>query len=72
MIIELVSNYGLFLLKTLTIVISILFIISYSRSSKDKESDGNFEIKNINKDLDAIEENIKKRLLPQQLLLLLD
>jgi len=63
MILELVSNYGLFLLKTLTIVISILFIISYSRSSKDKESDGNFEIKNINKDLDAIEENIKKRFL---------
>ena len=63
MILELISNYGLFLLKTLTIVISILFVISFAMNSKKSVTEGSLDIKNINKDLDSIEENIKKNIL---------
>ena len=63
MFIELLSNYGLFLLKTLTVLISILLIISFIVNSKKSDNAGNIEIKNINKELDSIEENIKKNIL---------
>ena len=61
MFIDLLSNYGLFLLKTLTVLISILLIISFIINSKKSDSRGSIEIKNINKELNTIEENIKKK-----------
>ena len=63
MFIDLLSNYGLFLLKTLTVLISILLIISFIINSKKSDSRGSIEIKNINKELNTIEENIKKNIL---------
>ena len=63
MFIELLSNYGLFLMKTLTVLISILLIISFIVNSKKSDQSGSIEIKNINKELDSIEENIKKNIL---------
>ena len=63
MFIELLSNYGLFLIKTLTVLISILLIISFIVNSKKSDQSGSIEIKNINKELDSIEENIKKNIL---------
>ena len=63
MFIELLSNYGLFLMKTLTVLISILLIISFIVNSKKSDQSGSIEIKNINKELNSIEENIKKNIL---------
>ena len=63
MFIELLSNYGLFLMKTLTVLISILLIISFIVNSKKSDRSGSIEIKNVNKELDSIEENIKKNIL---------
>ena len=63
MFIELLSNYGLFLIKTLTVLISILLIISFIVNSKKSDQSGSIEIKNINKELDSVEENIKKNIL---------
>ena len=63
MFIELLSNYGLFLMKTLTVLISILLIISFIVNSKKNDQSGTIEIKNVNKELDSIEENIKKNIL---------
>ena len=63
MFIELLSNYGLFLIKTLTVLISILLIISFIVNSKKSDQSGSIEIKNVNKELDSIEENIKKNIL---------
>ena len=63
MFIELLSNYGLFLMKTLTVLISILLIISFIVNSKKSDQSGSIEIKNVNKELDSIEENIKKNIL---------
>ena len=63
MFIELLSNYGLFLIKTLTVLISILLIISFIVNSKKSDRSGSIEIKNVNKELDSIEENIKKNIL---------
>ncbi|MDC0482154.1 protease SohB [Gammaproteobacteria bacterium] len=60
---ELLSNYGLFLIKTLTVLISILLIISFIVNSKKSDQSGSIEIKNVNKELDSIEENIKKNIL---------
>ena len=63
MFIELLSNYSLFLIKTLTVLISILLIISFIVNSKKNDQSGTIEIKNVNKELDSIEENIKKNIL---------
>ena len=63
MILELFSNYGLFLLKTLTVLISILFILSFIINSKKNKTEGNLQITNINKDLENLEEYIKKNIL---------
>ena len=63
MFIELLSNYSLFLIKTLTVLISILLIISFIVNSKKSDQSGSIEIKNVNKELDSIEENIKKNIL---------
>ena len=63
MFIELLSNYGLFLMKTLTVLISILLIISFIVNSKKSDQSGSIEIKNVNKELNSIEENIKKNIL---------
>ena len=63
MFIELLSNYGLFLMKTLTVLISILLIISFIVNSKRSDQSGSIEIKNVNKELNSIEENIKKNIL---------
>lgn len=63
MFIELLSNYSLFLIKTLTVLISILLIISFIVNSKKSDRSGSIEIKNVNKELDSIEENIKKNIL---------
>ena len=63
MLIELISNYGLFLLKTLTVVISIIIILSFTLNSKKSKSEGNLSVTNINQELDAIEDNIKKNIL---------
>ena len=63
MFIELLSNYGLFLMKALTLLISILIIISFIVNSKKSDQSGRIEIKNVNKELDSIEENIKKNIL---------
>jgi hypothetical protein len=52
MLIELLSNYGLFLLKTITIVVSILLIISAIINSKKSNTDVNLTVKNINIELD--------------------
>ncbi|MBT3519974.1 MAG: protease SohB [Gammaproteobacteria bacterium] len=60
---ELLSNYSLFLIKTLTVLISILLIISFIVNSKKSDRSGSIEIKNVNKELDSIEENIKKNIL---------
>ena len=42
MFIELLSNYGLFLMKTLTVLISILLIISFIVNSKKNDQSGLF------------------------------
>ena len=63
MFIELLSNYSLFLIKTLTVLISILLIISFIVNSKKSDRSGSIVIKNVNKELDSIEENIKKNIL---------
>ena len=59
MLIELLSNYGLFLLKTITIVVSILLIISAIINSKKSNTDVNLTVKNINIELDELEKSIK-------------
>ena len=66
MIIELISNYGLFLLKTITIVVSIIIIISVIVNSKKNTTVGSLEVQSINKDLDSLEEGIKKNILSKQ------
>ena len=63
MLIDLISNYGLFLLKTLTVLISILLILSFAVNSKKTKSDGSLEVTNINNELVTLEENIKKNIL---------
>ena len=62
MLIELLSNYGLFLLKTITIVVSILLIISAIINSKKSNTDVNLTVKNINIELDELEKSIKKNI----------
>lgn len=62
MLIELLSNYGLFLLKTITIVVSILLIISAIINSKKSNTDVNLTVKNINTELDELEKSIKKNI----------
>ena len=66
MIVELISNYGLFLLKTITIVVSIIIIISVIVNSKKNTTEGSLEVQSINKDLDSLEEGIKKNILSKQ------
>jgi hypothetical protein len=51
MFIELLSNYGLFLLKTLTVVISIVLILSFVMSARNNKTEGDIAIKNINEEL---------------------
>ena len=63
MLIELISNYGLFLLKTLTVVISIIIILSFALNSKKGKPEGNLSVTDINQELDTIEDNIKKNIL---------
>ena len=63
MLIELISNYGLFLLKTLTVVISIIIILSFALNSKKGKSEGSLSVTDINQELDTIEDNIKKNIL---------
>ena len=63
MLIELISNYGLFLLKTLTVVISIIIILSFALNSKKGRPEGNLSVTDINQELDTIEDNIKKNIL---------
>ncbi len=63
MLIELISNYGLFLLKTLTVVISIIIILSFALNSKKGKPEGNLSVTDINQELDNIEDNIKKNIL---------
>ena len=63
MFIELLSNYGLFLLKTLTVVISIVLILSFIMSTRNNKAEGDITIKNINEEFSLLEENIKKNLL---------
>ena len=60
MAIELISNYSLFLLKAITVVISVLIILSAIINSKKNTNEGSLSVKNINDELDDIEENIKK------------
>jgi len=63
MLIELLSNYGLFLLKTITVVISILLILNFIINSKKNKNKGNLVIENINSELLSLEENVKKSIL---------
>ena len=63
MLIELISNYGLFLLKTLTVVIGVIVILSFALSSKKNKSEGNLVVTNVNEELDNLENNIKKNIL---------
>ncbi|MBT7542722.1 MAG: protease SohB [Gammaproteobacteria bacterium] len=60
---ELLSNYGLFLLKTITVVISILLILNFIINSKKNKHKGNLVIENINSELLSLEENVKKSIL---------
>mgnify|MGYP005998794237 FL=1 len=60
MAIELISNYSLFLLKAITVVISVLIILSAIINSKKNTNEGSLSVKNINDELDDIEENIQK------------
>ena len=62
MLIELISNYGLFLLKTLTILVSTIIILSFIINSKKNKSEGSLEVTNINEELDILEDNIKKNI----------
>ena len=63
MLIELISNYGLFLLKTLTVVIGIIIVLSFALSSKKNKSEGNLVVTNVNEELDNLENNIKQNIL---------
>tara|TARA_B100001250_G_C19775410_1_gene779284 strand:- start:601 stop:1605 length:1005 start_codon:yes stop_codon:yes gene_type:complete len=63
MFIEILSNYGLFLLKTITIVISILLILNFIVNSKKDKIKGNLIVTNINNQLLSLEKNIKKSIL---------
>ena len=62
MAIELISNYSLFLLKAITVVISVLIILSAIINSKKNTNEGSLSVKKINDELDDIEENIKKNI----------
>ena len=66
MFIDLISNYGLFLLKTITIVISIVVVISVIVNSKKSTTTGSLEVQSINKDLDSLEDGIKKSILSKK------
>ena len=66
MFIDLISNYGLFLLKTITIVISIVIVISVIVNSKKSTTTGSLEVQSINKDLDSLEDGIKKSILSKK------
>ena len=66
MFIDLISNYGLFLLKTITIVISIIVVISVIVNSKKSTTTGSLEVQSINKDLDSLEDGIKKSILSKK------
>ena len=63
MFVEILSNYGLFLLKTITIVISILLILNFIVNSKKDKIKGNLIVTNINNQLLSLEKNIKKSIL---------
>ena len=63
MAIELIANYGLFLLKAITVVVSILIVISAVINSKKNTNEGSLLVKNINDEINSIEENIKKDIL---------
>ena len=66
MLIELISEYGLFLLKVITIVVSLIILIGVILNSKKTTVEGNLIVKNLNEDLDSLEEIIKKKTLSKK------
>ena len=66
MLIELISEYGLFLLKVITIVVSLIILIGVILNSKKTTVEGNLIVKNLNEDLDSLEEIIKKKILSKK------
>ena len=48
MLIELISEYGLFLLKVITIVVSLIILIGVILNSKKTTVEGNLIVKNLN------------------------
>ncbi len=66
---EFLANYGLFLAKSLTIVIAILFLAVglFAISSKGrKEEEGHIEVKNINDKFESLEQAIKSVVLDDE------
>ncbi len=61
MFIELLSNYGLFLLKTLTVVISIVLILSFIMSTRNNKTEGDITIKNINEEFSKFIDDMDNR-----------
>ena len=66
MLIELISEYGLFLLKVITIVVSLIILIGVILNSKKTTVEGNLIVKNLNEDLDSLEEIIKMKILSKK------
>lgn len=66
---EFLSTYGLFLLKTLTIVAAIVFVMVMAASVKSKKEDkGSITITYLNEDLDDLTDEIKNVVLDEETL----
>lgn len=66
---EFLSTYGLFLLKTITVVAAIIIIIVVAASAKSKKEDkGNITVTHLNQEMDDLSDEIKDVILDEALL----
>jgi len=56
-------EYGLFLLKTITVIFGLIIILGFIANAKKTKSYGSLKIKKLNDELDEYEDNIKKNTL---------
>lgn len=71
--IALLSEYGLFLAKTITFVLAALFIfagianaVAASRNKKDDDDEGDIRVSHLNRTLEALKEDLQFALLPNE------
>lgn len=70
---EFVAEYGLFLLKAVTVVVALLFVISgiaslSQRNSQRHAAGGEIRVENLNDQYDDMAERIREEVLPEELL----